>query len=85
VGRRKKPYKLLCAQAGAENVIEHDCMACGESWDVYKDEGAMELCYYCGSNDIHTRPAPTEYWVHMFKEPKHPVGPDIYDQYQVYT
>jgi hypothetical protein len=81
MGRKKKPYKLLCAQAGANNVIEHDCPDCMESWDVWKDDGPMELCPYCGSNQIHTRNAPTEYWVHMFTEPKHPVGADIFDQY----
>lgn len=51
----KSRLHLNRAYKRAENFLEHDCMACMESWDVPKENGAMELCKFCGSNDIQVR------------------------------
>lgn len=76
----KPVYKLLTSQRNAKNVIEHDCMSCMESWDVSKSEGVAELCRYCGSNDIRTRPG-VPYNPHNQGERGYYGGADIYDQY----
>lgn len=51
-----------------EGVIEHDCMACGRSWDV-RDYGEHLKCR-CGSTDIVRRPAPTRNIWGLWHEPR---------------
>jgi len=75
--------KLHTSQKGADSIIEHDCMACMESWDVLKDQGEMELCKYCGSKDIRTRPG-VPHKVYQSYDDERYTGADIFDQYGRY-
>ena len=79
-----RPFpKLLTSQKNADKIIEHDCMSCMESWDVLKTEGEMELCKYCGSKDIRTRPG-VPHRVYIPYDDDRYTGPDIFDQYGRY-
>lgn len=37
-----------------EDYMEHDCLRCGGSFDIYKD--SVDRCNLCGSMDIVVRP-----------------------------
>lgn len=75
------------SKANAHMYIEYNCMNpdCYAMWDLHESQEPLELCPYCGSNDIHSMRAP--------KTPRHNEerwernaypGADIYDQYGRY-
>lgn len=78
-------YTVCRAKARADEYIEYNCMnpECYDMWDLHITEEPRELCPRCGSNNIHSMPAPhiPRHKRYVDEEQQQYHGADIFDQY----